>query len=81
MNTTTFPTVAIGDLPPHSWVRLADGDVGVIHDKVDQPGYRKVCVEIPGHRQPMRFLAFECAVEHVTDRRCALVAQGHHQFA
>lgn len=69
MDGIRFPEVAIGDLAPHSWVRLADGDVGVIHDRVDQPGYQKVCVEIPGHRYPIRILAFDVHVEHVTDRK------------
>lgn len=68
MDKTTFASVAIGDLEPHSWVRFADGEVGVIHDKVDQPGYRKVCVEVPGARQPMRIAPFDCVVEHVIDR-------------
>lgn len=61
-------TVAIGDLEPHSWIRLADGEIGVIHDKVCQPGYQKVCVEVPGARHPIRILGFDIRVEHVTDR-------------
>ena len=61
-------TVAIGDLDPHSWVRFADGEIGVIHDKVSQPGYQKVCVEVPGARRPIRILAFDIRVEHVIDR-------------
>jgi hypothetical protein len=68
MDKTSFAVVAVGDLAPHSWVRLECGDVGIIHDKVDQPDYRKVCVEIPGHRYPMRFLGFGEKVEHIVDK-------------
>lgn len=65
---TQTSLVAIGDLDPHSWVRLEGGEVGIIHDKVSQPGYQKVCVEVPGARHPIRILAFDIRVEHVIDR-------------
>lgn len=73
MDKQTF-LVAIGDLDPHSWVRLEGGEVGVIHDKVSQPGYQKVCVEVPGARRPIRILSFDIRVEHVADR-CAAMRQ------
>lgn len=77
MDNTTFPEVAIGDLEPHQWVRLSDGEVGVIHDKVDHPGYRKVCVEVPDARHPIRILPFDCVVQHVVDRATARKAALH----
>ena len=76
MDKTSFQVVAVGDLPPHSWVRLECGDVGIIHDKVDQPDYQKVCVEIPGHRYPMRFLGFDVKVEYVVDKSPAKHSAG-----
>ena len=71
MDNISFPVHSIGDLAPHSWVRFTDGEVGVIHDKVDQPGYRKACVEVPGARYPIRIVAYDVQVEHIPSTNCA----------
>jgi hypothetical protein len=76
MQNITFPVFPIGDLSPTDWVRFPDGDVGVIHDKVDHEGYRKACVEVPGARYPIRIVEFATLVEHVTDRQC-VKTHGH----
>lgn len=69
MDDVTFPRFAVGTLEPGDWVRLDDGEVGVLHEKVDQPNYQRVRVEVPCMRYPMRFLALDAWVEHITDHQ------------
>lgn len=69
MDKLIFQKFIIGDLEPGDWIRTALGDVGVIHDKVDQGFYRRVCVEIPGARNPIRIIDFDVEVEKITDRK------------
>ena len=69
MGNTVFPKFTIGQLKPGDWIRTSDGSVGMIHDQLDQPGYRKARIEFPGDRYPVRVISLEAVVEHVTDRK------------
>lgn len=69
MDNIVFAKHPIGELNPGDWIRTDLGDVGVIHDKVEQALYRRVCVEMPGARYPIRIIDFDVEVEHVTDRK------------
>jgi hypothetical protein len=62
---TDVALVELGTLDPGEWVRLKCGDIGIIRDKVNQPGYRKASVEVPGHRYPIRIIQFVEKVQHL----------------
>lgn len=58
---------AVATLAMNEWIRFADGEVGMIRDKVDHPGYQKSCVEVPGSRN--RIVPLAEIVEHLPNHR------------
>lgn len=66
---TNANRVTIASLNPTDWIRLSTGEVGVIRDKLEQPGYRKACVEVPSARYPIHILHLETLVEHLPEHQ------------
>ncbi len=77
MDDISFPTATLNDLPNGEWIRMADGEVGVIHDRVDCAIYRKACIEVPDARYPRRFLSLDTVVEHIQDRQPRRISCSH----